>query len=467
MRRQFIRVPPVWIALLVLGAVVLGASPAALAQGTAAPKAKVKAITFQIDRQIEVPLVATPQAGEAKGQANVEPKGTGVMEIEGNFKDLKSPSTFGPEYLVYVVWAVTPDGRPVNLGPIRLAIVPAGKGEMRATTRLQAFALAVTAEPYFAVTRPSDTVVLVNGIPDKKYIQTQPVDLETELLQRARYKDAGLKPVTMEPGVPSELYQARNAVQIARWLKADQYAGESLDKAVKALGKAEAMQKEKKSDPDAVTMAAREAVQAAEDARAVSAKREEEARLAAERKASEEREAAAQREKAKADAARAAAETERNASAAETERVKNEVAQRRATLLQQLNSVLATKDTERGLVASMAGVNFATGKAELTGAARETLARFAGIVALLPKLVFQIEGYTDDVGSDATNQTLSEKRAQSVRDFLMKQGIAESAITAKGLGETMPAAPNDSAENRAKNRRVEIVVGGEAIGTKL
>jgi len=462
MRRLFIRIPTV---LPVLVAVLLGTAPAAVAQG--APKAKVKAITFQIDRQIEVPMVATAQAEEAKGQANVEPKGTGVMEVEGNFKNLKSPTTFGPEYLVYVVWAVTPDGRAINLGPIRLAVVPAGKGEMRATTRLQAFAIAVTAEPYFAVTRPSDTVVLVNGIPDKKYIQSQPVDLETELLQRARYKDAGLKPVTMEPGVPSELYQARNAVQIARWLKADQYAGESLDKAVKALDKAEAAQKEKRPDPDVVAMAAREAVQAAEDARAVSAKREEEARLAAERKASEEREAAAQREKAKAEAERKASDARAAASAAETESIKSEVAQRRATLLEQLNKVLATKDTDRGLVASMAGVNFATGKSELTGAARETLSRFAGIVALLPKLVFQIEGYTDDVGSEAMNQTLSEKRAQSVRDYLVTQGIAESAITSKGMGESMPVAPNDSAENRQKNRRVEIVVGGEAIGVKL
>ena len=140
---------------------------------------------------------------------------------------------------------------------------------------------------------------------------------------------------------------------------------------------------------------------------------------------------------------------------------------RRSALLQQLNSVLATKDTDRGLVATMADVTFATGKADLKPEARETLARLAGIVSLLPKLEFVIEGYTDHVGSDAQNLTLSGKRAQAVREFLVAKGVPATAVTAKGLGEASPVAPNDSPEGRAKNRRVEIVVGGEVIGTKF
>jgi outer membrane protein OmpA-like peptidoglycan-associated protein len=445
-----VRAPQVWISILALvGAAAVSAAPSAAVQPAAAPTAKVKAISFPLDRQVVVPMQGTPHSPESTGQANVEPK-EGLMEIEVNLHNLKSPSTFGPEYLVYVLWSFTAQGQVSNLGAVPLH---GTKGESRATTRLQSFALAVTAEPYFAVTRPSDTAVLVNAVPDKKYIQTEPVELKPELLDRARYKAAGLKPVTIDPRVPIELYQARNAVQIARWQKADEYARETLDKAVKALNRAEAAQKAEKADTETVIMAAREAVQASEDARNLAAKRAEQERLTAERKASEEREAAA--------------EADTQAARAETAGVRSEVEKRRATLLQQLNTVLATEDTDRGLVATMADVTFATGSADLKPKARESLARLAGIVSLLPKLEFVVEGFTDDVGSDAHNQTLSERRAQAVREYLVAQGIAAGAITSRGLGEASPVAPNDSPEGRAKNRRVEIIVSGEAIGAKL
>jgi len=465
MRRVQGWVPQVWISILVLlGAAAVSTAPSAVAQTAAAPTAKVKAISFPPDRQVVVPLQGTPHSPDATGQANVEPKEDGLMEIEVNLKNLKPPSTFGPEYLVYVLWSVTPQGQVSNLGPIRLA---GTKAETRATTRFQSFAIAVTAEPYFAVTRPSDTAVLVNAVPDKKYIQTEPVELKTELLHRARYKEAGLKPVTIDPGVPIELYQARNAVQIARWQKADQYAKDTLDKAVKALSRAEAAQKAQKADPETVIMAAREAVQASEDARNLATKRDEQERLAAERKASEEREAAAQAAAAAEAQQRAKSDVARDAALAQTAGVRADVEKRRAALLQQLNTVLVTEDTDRGLVATMADVTFATGSADLKPKARESLARLAGIVSLLPKLEFVIEGFTDDVGSDAHNQSLSEQRAQTVREYLVGQGIAAGAITSKGLGEASPVAPNVSPEDRARNRRVEIIVSGEAIGAKL
>ena len=443
--------------LVVLGLAAVLTAPGLFAQTAAAPTVKVKAISFPPDRQVVVPMQGSPKAPNATGQSNVEPKEKGLFEIEGNFKNLEPPSSFGPEYLVYVLWSVTPEGQVSNLGPIH---VNGKKFETRATTRLQVFGIAVTAEPYFAVKKPSDTVVLINGVPDKKYIQTEPIELKTELLQRGRYKDAGLKPVTIEPKVPIELYQARNAVQIARWQKAGEFAKDTLDKAVAELNKAEAAMKGEKSNLDAVIMASRESVQFSEDASNVAATRAEEARLAAERKASDDREVAAREEKAKADAAR-------DAALSQTASVKAEVEKRRSALLQQLNSVLATKDTDRGLVATMADVTFATGKADLKPEARETLARLAGIVSLLPKLEFVIEGYTDHVGSDAQNLTLSGKRAQAVREFLVAKGVPATAVTAKGLGEASPVAPNDSPEGRAKNRRVEIVVGGEVIGTKF
>jgi outer membrane protein OmpA-like peptidoglycan-associated protein len=448
----------VWITFLVLlSLAALSTAPGVVAQTASAPTVKLKAISFPPDRQVVVPMQGSPKAPDATGQANVEPKEKGLFEIEGNFKNLPPPSSFGPEYLVYVMWSVTPQGQVSNLGPVRL---DGTKAETRATTRLQSFGIAVTAEPYFAVKRPSDTVVLFNAVPDKKYIQTDAVDLKTELLERARYKEAGLQPMTIDPKVPIELYQARNAVKIAKWRKAPEYAKDVFDKAVKSLNEAEAAQSAKKKNTDTVIMSAREAVQFSEDAGNVAITREEEARLAAERKASEEREAAARAAKAKSDEAR-------DAAIAQAASVRAEVEKRRSALLQQLNSVLATQDTDRGLVATMADVTFATGSAELKAGARETLARLAGIVSLLPKLEFAIEGYTDDVGSDTRNQTLSEQRAKAVRDYLVAQRISESAITSKGLGKASPVAPNDSREGRAKNRRVEIVVGGEVIGTKF
>lgn len=443
--------------LTMLGLAVVMTSPGVVAQTGSAATVNLKAISFPQDKQVVVPLKGSPKSPEANGQANVEPAEKGLFEIEINGHDMKPPSTFGPEFLVYVLWSVTPEGQVSNLGALR---VNGNKYETRATTRLQSFAIAVTAEPYYAVKKPSDTVVLINGVPDKKYIQTDPLDLKTELLERARYKDAGLKPTKMEPGVPTELYQARNAVQIARWQKAPEFAKETYDKAVKSLNEAEAGQKAKKPDTNAVVSAAREAVQFSEDARNVANTREEEARLAAERKAAADREAAAK------DAASKNA-GERDAAMAQNAAAKAEVEKRRAALLAQLNAVLATQDTDRGLVATMADVTFATNSAELKPEARETLAKLAGIVSLLPKLEFVIEGYTDNQGGDDHNLSLSEQRAKSVRDYLVSQGIASTAIKSKGLGKASPVADNSTNDGRAKNRRVEIVVGGEVIGTKF
>jgi outer membrane protein OmpA-like peptidoglycan-associated protein len=112
----------------------------------------------------------------------------------------------------------------------------------------------------------------------------------------------------------------------------------------------------------------------------------------------------------------------------------------------------------------MADVLFDTGSSTLRAPAREKLAKISGIVLAHPGLSLQIEGHTDSVGSDQMNQQLSERRADSVRDFLIAQGVAGSAVTAKGFGKADPVASNDTADGRQKNRRVELVVNGEAIG---
>jgi outer membrane protein OmpA-like peptidoglycan-associated protein len=148
----------------------------------------------------------------------------------------------------------------------------------------------------------------------------------------------------------------------------------------------------------------------------------------------------------------------------QAEREKEEM---RARLLQQLNTVLETRDTQRGLIVNMADVLFDSGQATLRPAAREKLAKVSGIVLAYPGLKLQVEGHTDSVGSDAYNQKLSEKRADSVRAYLVKQGLSPDTITAMGFGKADPVADNKTASGRQQNRRVEMVVSGEVIGTKI
>jgi outer membrane protein OmpA-like peptidoglycan-associated protein len=169
---------------------------------------------------------------------------------------------------------------------------------------------------------------------------------------------------------------------------------------------------------------------------------------------------AAEAERQRAELAAQQAEQQRQ----QAEREKEEM---RARLLQQLNTVLETRDTQRGLIVNMADVLFDTGKSTLRPAAREKLAKISGIVLAYPGLKLQVEGHTDSVGSTAYNQKLSEARANNVRDYLVKQGLTEDSITAEGFGEMQPVASNANAKGRQQNRRVEMVVSGEAIGTQI
>ena len=486
-----------WILCLVIVTAMVPAFTQA-AEKPAKEAVQLQAISYPPDAKIDVAFQPRSELSKATGKATVTTK-EGTTQIAATFKKLDAPSMQGPEFLVYVLWAITPEGRVTNLGPIRL---DGDKGDVLATTRFQSFALGVTAEPYFAVSIPSSAVILTSMVPDKKHIQAAPIEVKAELLQRGYYKEAGLQPVVVAPKTPLELYQARNAVQIARSQKADQYAADSFTKAVRALEKAEAAQVDKKAKKETVIMASRDAVQAAEDARGIAVKRVEEERLAAERQAAMEREAAAraqaeseaqqrqiaeqQRDQSEAargqsEAARAQSETARAQS--ETARAQAMAGQRqainqaagaraaaqkqRADLFAQLNKILETVDTERGLVATMAGVTFSTNSSTLKPAARESVAKLAGVLALNPGLKLDIEGYTDSLGSDTYNQSLSEKRAAAVRDYLVEQGIPAGSIDVKGLGKGSPVASNDDPKGREKNRRVEIVVSGEAIGTQV
>jgi len=441
----------------------------------------------------------TPLLASAHGEAEVEGR-KGYIEIKTEMKDMQPASRFGPEFLTYVLWAITPEGRPVSLGEVILD--DNHRGVLNVTTDLQAFGMIVTAEPYFGVTQPSDVVVLENSVrPDTKGIVEQ-IDAKYELLQRGQYAvnvpPAELRPIRLEKNKPLDLYEAQNAIRIARWTGADKDAPDSFAKAKSLLQQAEAYQAQ---DPGSkpVSTTARGAVEAAEDARLIALKRQEETRVARERAAAAQREAqakaAAERaanERARAEAEAASAEAnarrtraeadlavqkaqqDRQAAQAEIERARRtadesrrDQQQLRQQLAEQFNKILETRDTARGLIVNMSDVLFDVGTWTLKPGAREKLAKISGILLAHPGLNLEVEGHADSTGSEEFNQVLSERRASGVRDFLIQQGVHWASIAARGFGESQPVASNDTAVGRQLNRRVEMVVSGDIIGSPI
>lgn len=470
----------------------------------------------------KVDLRGTELMPGAGGEARVESK-TGRLEINAKLNGLEPANKFGMEYLTYVLWAVSPEGRANNLGEI---VLSDGKSEIRVTTDLQAFGLIVTAEPYFAVTQPSDLVVAENVIRTDTKGRQEAINVKYELLPRGLYASQvePLRDVVygIDSKAPLDLFEARNAVRIARAAQAEQYASSTFAKAEQDLKQAEDYYRRKQGRTPIGTVA-REAAQTAEEARVMSLKRQEEERIAKEKEEAAAREAQAraeaeaetqrrqqaeaerataeqakaeadrskqeadlaarkaEREKAEAEAAQAAALEQQQALQAENERTRSqaeesergrqkaeqEKAEMRARLLRQLNAVLVTRDTARGLISTMPDVLFETNQFSVKPAARESLAKLAGILLAYPDLRLEVDGHTDSVGSDAYNQQLSEKRAAAVRDYLVQQGLPMSSATVMGFGKTQPVASNATAAGRQQNRRVELVVSGEVIGTAI
>lgn len=459
----------------------------------------------------------------ANGEAKVESK-KGYIEIEVEFGNLNRPTTFGGEYLTYILWAISPEGRAVNLGEILVG--DNHRSKLDVTTDLQAFALIVTAEPYYAVREPSNVVVLENVVRADTKGTSQALSTKHDFLERGGYIPTGYKfdPVILNTRLPLEFFEARNALRIAQSQGAETYASDSYQHAVQLMNTADRFATEKNVQKKELIAISRQAVQTAEDARAIAVKKMEDERLANERQASLDAQARSKRQadkanqlkqealydtaraqagraqaesdtaKARADAAdaqsatakaqsdmaanqaasvaaisAAQADAEQSRFAAEQARqsaqeAKADKAAMRTRLTIQLNSILQTRDTARGLIVSMSEVLFDTGKYSLKPGAREKLAKVAGILLAYPGLDIEVGGYTDSVGGDAMNQKLSENRAGSVRDYLVQQGVLTNSVTSKGFGETLPVASNDNSAGRQQNRRVELLVSGEAIG---
>jgi len=443
----------------------------------------------------KVNFAGTELMPSANGEAEVNSK-RGTIEVKAEFGNLQSPKTFGNEYLTYILWAISPEGRAVNLGEVLVG--DDSRSKLHVTTDLQAFALIVTAEPYYAVRQPSNVVVLENVIRKDTKGTVETVDAKYELMERGGYIPTGYKfdPVVMNAKLPLEFFEARNAVRIAKSEGAEQYAPESYQKAVQLMNNADGYATRKNVQDKPLIAVSRDAVQTAEDARAISVKKMDDQRIANNLQNSADAQAQAQaqaddatrqKERAQSDTAKAqsdmaasqaasaaavtaaqadadqsrlaAQQSQQNAQQAETDK-----AAMRARLSEQLNSILQTRDSARGLIVSMSDVLFDSGQYSLKPGAREKLAKVAGILLAYPGLNIAVGGYTDNVGGDDMNQRLSENRATSVRDYLVQQGVTNNSVSARGFGNTLPVASNDSSAGRQQNRRVELVVSGDAIG---
>jgi outer membrane protein OmpA-like peptidoglycan-associated protein len=432
----------------------------------------------------KIAFQGTSLMSQGKGSATVESR-RGRMVIDAKFEGLVPANSFGVEYLTYVLWAITPEGRPVNLGEI----LPDGsKSAINVTTDLQAYGLIITAEPYFAVTMPSDLVVMQNFVlNDKTQGIIEQVNAHASLLPRGAYtQTAGehsvLHPITRNERSPLELYEAINAIQIAEAEGAGKYATDTLSTAKTDLQNAQDFDEHKKDRKQEITYA-REAVQASEDARIMTVRkmraedelRQKEAQMQAEQSAQQSalaaQQAAAQQAQAEARAAEAEAAAERAraeqaAAQHQAQAATDQTEQMRERLKAQLNAVLQTSESARGLIVNMSDVLFDFNKYTLKPDAREKLAKVSGILLSYPGLKLQVEGYTDNIGSDDYNQKLSEQRADGVRDYLVTEGVATTNISAAGYGKTDPVADNSSASGRAENRRVQLVVSGDTIGVQ-
>jgi outer membrane protein OmpA-like peptidoglycan-associated protein len=501
-----------------------------------------------------IDFAGTPIMQVGKGSAKVESE-RGVIKINAEFKNMAPPSSFGPEYLTYVLWAISPDGRPVNLGELTLGDYGMGStSKIDTTSDIQTFGMIVTAEPYYSVTQPSDVVVLENAVRSTTQGVVENINAKFELLPRGMYTNhgraPGFTPILVGKKDPFELYEAQNAVQLARIAGAQKYATDSFQKAEDSLQQSLKYQVQKPGQKPVITMA-REACLRAEDSRIIALRAEraealenerqagvarenaekqkaEEARMRAEDEARARRQAELDRltaEQAKAEAmtlaqsaqhdaeiarqeklaadqakaealqakaeaeqARAAAIAQQQQLSAEADRAKMAAADAdraradadrlrmkaeqdqtvlRQQLLDQFNSILQTRDTARGLIVNMSDVLFDTARYTLKPGAREKLAKVSGIILGHPGLKIAVEGHTDSVGGDDYNMKLSDNRAGAVRDFLVAQGVPAASVTSQGFGKTMPVADNGTAAGRQQNRRVELVVSGEILGTTL
>jgi outer membrane protein OmpA-like peptidoglycan-associated protein len=450
--------------------------PKSAPHGSEMVENSTKAVNYgRLKGSIDMDFQGTKLMPEATGVADVksQPGGTTIV---ARFKKMPPASSFGGEFLTYVLWGVSTEGQATNLGELR---IHDGKGKIKATDSLQTFAMVVTAEPYFAVTQPSEAVVMENVVTPEAATQVELIDTQYQLLKLDSYllDMAPAQAIVMDKKTPFEVYQARNAVRIAQAAGAPTYARVAFEKAQADLVKADTEGASRKSR----IMDARASVQSSEDARRIAVHQRNLEQEASNREAAQNQleaaktgQDAALQQAAVADAQKDAAISQASAAEAKKKEAINEasaakanVADLRAALLAEFNAVLQTRATARGLIVNMTGVLFQNGKATLLPAGREKLAKIAGILATHKGLMIEADGFTDSTGTADFNLRLSEKRAENARDYLVSQGVPAATLSCKGFGKDNPIASNSTSSGRQENRRVELVVSGEGITSPL
>ncbi len=456
----------------------------------------VKAVNYQYRSGIptQIDFRGTVLLPEGKGDATVESK-AGRTDIDARFEHVTPPSRYGKEYLTYVLWAITPEGHAKNLGEVLAG--SSDKAKLHVTTDLQAFGMILTAEPYAAVRQPSDVVVMENQIRPDTVGKIEPINAKYDLLPRGQYTynmpadlaaaDGNGKLVGMKQYEELlEIYQAQNAVQIARAQGADKYAADTLAKAEQLLTTAQNLEASH-SDRSSIVQNAREAAQTAEDARTITAKRKQSDEVAAAKaEAGRER---AERLRAEADAQTARAQASADRAQLEQERARTQAVpavstqpalppqpppapptvtvespqqtanqQKRALRINIYDrlgaSSLETTDTPRGLLVTIPADDF--NGHSLQPMVSGQLSRVASVIRTYPGLKVEV----DDNG-DGDNAA----RAEAVRAALQASGVPANAISVRSAGNSRPVASNATPGGRELNRRVEIAISGDAIGT--
>ena len=421
---------------------------------------------------------------EARGEATVESK-QGVIKIDARMEKLQPATKFGPEYLTYVMWAITPEGRATNVGEV---LLNGDKTKLDATTELQSFGLIVTAEPYFAVTQPSDVVVMENFVRHDTTGTIEEVDAKYELLQRGQYtlnvNPADIQPVRLSSKVPLELYEARNAVQIARWTGAERYAPDTFQKAVQGLENGEGYLTGKAGRKPIGTVA-REAVQMAEDARIITVKKIDEERLANERQAGADREALAESQRAQAqantarvtqdaDAARLAAQNEADRAKRDNE-TRMAAAQNEADRLKNENDArMAAAQNEADRLKNENNARMASAQNEADQRQRDSNSQMAAAQNEADRL--KRENDAQRAGAQAELDRAAREKAQAeaekavLRSQLLTQfnAILQTRDTARGLIVNMSDVLFDTAKfslrplAREKLAKVAGIVSGHS-----
>jgi outer membrane protein OmpA-like peptidoglycan-associated protein len=468
--------------IVLLALFIMGASSA-----LAAAEVRLTALTLQPGKTLDLSFGKTSRAPLGAAMKATIGYDSGQASIKLGYQKMEPAVLFAGDIAAYVLWAVAPDGAVENLGEV-VADKKSASGSLQAYTGRKTFALMVTAEPYAAVTRPTELVVFISGQLQGMNITNTPFafkDFTTE------YKPAldSISGIQYNDPTPAAVKQAQKAMEIAAKLNAAAVNPKAMDGAQIAFGKALAATGDKKVMADQARVAVQLASQAIKDTVKVNeakAAAEAEAKRQAERTALEARAATAEGESARIaqqlrdvmaqrealasessslakqtailTTERDALKTERDRLAVEREAIEKERDELAGMLTGALSSVAETTETARGVIVSLSGILFDVGKATLKPASQLTVAKLAGILMVFPGMNLSIEGFTDSTGSADLNMRLSTDRARAVYEFLMAQGISNARMKYQGFGPENPVAPNDTEANRARNRRVEVVL---------